>query len=55
MVKKVKAVEAAPPQTAFQAAVEPAKRFAADSFRLIKRCTKPDAKGSFCGFGYFTR
>ena len=32
------------PQNSFQAALEPAKRFAQDSFRLVKRCTKPDAK-----------
>lgn len=34
----------AAPQNSFQAALEPAKRFAQDSFRLVKRCTKPDAK-----------
>jgi len=32
--------------------VEPAKQFAKDSIRLVKRCTKPDRKGnnmfSFC-------
>ena len=27
-----------------QAALEPAKEFAKDSFRLVKRCTKPDRK-----------
>jgi protein transport protein SEC61 subunit gamma-like protein len=32
------------PQNSFQAALDPAKRFAQDSFRLVKRCTKPDAK-----------
>lgn len=32
------------PQNSFQQAVEPAKRFAQDSYRLVKRCTKPDAK-----------
>lgn len=32
------------PTNSFQAAILPAKRFAQDSFRLIKRCTKPDAK-----------
>jgi len=26
--------------------VEPAKQFAKDSIRLVKRCTKPDRKGS---------
>jgi len=25
--------------------VEPAKQFAKDSIRLVKRCTKPDRKG----------
>ena len=32
------------PQTAFSTTVEPVKKFAMDSYRLIKRCTKPDAK-----------
>lgn len=32
------------PQNSFQAAIEPAKRFGQDSYRLVKRCTKPDAK-----------
>jgi len=32
------------PQNSFQAAVDPARRFAQDSMRLVKRCTKPDAK-----------
>lgn len=32
------------PQNSLQAALEPAKRFAQDSMRLVKRCTKPDAK-----------
>jgi protein transport protein SEC61 subunit gamma-like protein len=32
------------PQNSFQAAIDPARRFAQDSFRLVKRCTKPDAK-----------
>jgi len=31
-------------ENSFQSAILPAKRFAADSYRLIKRCTKPDAK-----------
>jgi len=26
--------------------VEPAKQFAKDSIRLVKRCTKPDRKGN---------
>lgn len=26
--------------------VEPAKQFAKDSVRLVKKCTKPDRKGS---------
>lgn len=32
------------PANSFQAAIDPARRFAQDSFRLVKRCTKPDAK-----------
>lgn len=32
------------PSNSFQAAILPARRFAADSYRLINRCTKPDAK-----------
>ena len=28
-----------------QNVVEPAKRFAKDSIRLVKKCTKPDRKG----------
>ena len=27
--------------------VDPAKQFAKDSIRLVKRCTKPDRKGKF--------
>lgn len=27
--------------------VEPARQFAKDSIRLVKRCTKPDRKGMF--------
>ena len=27
-------------------ALEPCKQFAKDSMRLVKRCTKPDRKGS---------
>jgi len=41
---KAKGTENAAPQTAFQQAIEPARKFAADSIRLINRCTKPDAK-----------
>ncbi len=46
MVKKIDedSVDVAAPQNSFQAAILPAKRFAQDSFRLVKRCTKPDAK-----------
>ena len=29
-------------------ALEPCKQFAKDSMRLVKRCTKPDRKGSSC-------
>lgn len=29
-----------------QAVVDPSKQFAKDSIRLVKRCTKPDRKGS---------
>mmetsp|Transcript_588 Transcript_588/g.779 ORF Transcript_588/g.779 Transcript_588/m.779 type:complete len:80 (-) Transcript_588:389-628(-) len=31
-------------QTAFSTTVAPLRQFAMDSVRLIKRCTKPDAK-----------
>jgi protein transport protein SEC61 subunit gamma-like protein len=48
MVKKVAGGDdsssVSAPQNSFQAALDPAKRFAQDSFRLVKRCTKPDAK-----------
>ncbi len=44
-VASVETVDA--PQNSFQAAVDPAKRFAQDSIRLVKRCTKPDAKGTY--------
>jgi preprotein translocase subunit Sss1 len=27
--------------------VEPAKQFFKDSYRLVKKCTKPDRKGKF--------
>ncbi len=30
-----------------QAVIEPGKKFAKDSIRLVKKCTKPDRKGSF--------
>lgn len=39
--KKISAPE---PQSAFATSVEPIKKFALDSYRLVKRCTKPDAK-----------
>ncbi|VDK79061.1 unnamed protein product [Litomosoides sigmodontis] len=29
-----------------QALIDPSKQFAKDSIRLVKRCTKPDRKGS---------
>jgi len=32
------------PKTAFQNAIDPARRFAMDSYRLLQKCTKPDAK-----------
>ncbi|CAD6196403.1 unnamed protein product [Caenorhabditis auriculariae] len=28
----------------FQALIEPARQFSKDSYRLVKRCTKPDRK-----------
>lgn len=40
-----KAKPAALPQTQLQAVMEPAKKFVKDSIKLVKRCTKPDAKG----------
>ena len=33
------------PANSFQAAILPVQQFAQDSIRLVKRCTKPDAKG----------
>ena len=30
-----------------QQTIEPAKQFAKDSIRLVKRCTKPDRKGKY--------
>jgi protein transport protein SEC61 subunit gamma-like protein len=41
-----KAKPAALPQTTMQAATEPMKKFIKDSIKLVKRCTKPDAKGA---------
>jgi len=41
MVKKTKQPTT---DNALMATVEPAVRFAQDSYRLLKRCTKPDAK-----------
>jgi len=32
------------PLNSFEAAILPVKQFAADSIRLFKKCTKPDAK-----------
>jgi len=32
------------PQNAFLATIDPAYKFYKDSIRLLKRCTKPDAK-----------
>jgi preprotein translocase subunit Sss1 len=43
MGKKSEAVSAAPANS-FQSAILPARRFAADSYRLLNKCTKPDAK-----------
>ena len=34
------------PANSFHAAILPVQQFAADSIRLVKRCTKPDAKGT---------
>jgi hypothetical protein len=31
--------------TALSSFLEPAREFAIDSYRLLKKCTKPDAKG----------
>jgi len=32
------------PENSFYATIEPARKFFKDSSRLLKRCTKPDAK-----------
>eukprot|EP00310_Coccolithus_braarudii_P011644 CAMPEP_0183359748 /NCGR_PEP_ID=MMETSP0164_2-20130417/53149_1 /TAXON_ID=221442 /ORGANISM="Coccolithus pelagicus ssp braarudi, Strain PLY182g" /LENGTH=74 /DNA_ID=CAMNT_0025533931 /DNA_START=28 /DNA_END=252 /DNA_ORIENTATION=+ len=32
------------PENTLVAAIQPAKQFAVDSYRLIQKCTKPDAK-----------
>ncbi len=40
--KKVKEV----PENTLIASLEPVRAFALDSYRLIKRCTKPDGKGA---------
>jgi len=32
------------PENSLMATIEPARRFYRDSYRLMKRCTKPDAK-----------
>lgn len=44
MAKGSKKHQVAAPQNQFLATIEPARKFALDSYRLIKRCTKPDAK-----------
>jgi len=44
MSKKAMSKEMELPASSLEAAFEPAKKFAMDSYRLIKRCTKPDAK-----------
>uniref|UniRef100_A0A914NIM9 Candidate secreted effector n=1 Tax=Meloidogyne incognita TaxID=6306 RepID=A0A914NIM9_MELIC len=33
-----------------QAVIDPGKKFAKDSIRLVKKCTKPDRKGFFFSF-----
>jgi hypothetical protein len=35
------------PESAVDNVINPMKRFAKDSYQLINRCTKPDAKGKF--------
>jgi protein transport protein SEC61 subunit gamma-like protein len=35
--------------------VDPAKQFAKDSLRLVKRCTKPDRKGKLNFYSFTLR
>ena len=37
------------PENSLVAAMQPAKQFAVDSYRLVQKCTKPDAKGACIG------